>query len=174
MTLSATAADSDGTIARVEFYNDRETLLNSDTAAPYSFTWWSVPGRRPCFREGHLQQQRRQRDVGHGLRNGIGGGEPTADGDADVAGQRRDVYRASKRDAECNGQRSDGTISRVEFYNGTTLLNTDTAAPYSFAWSSVPAGTYSRGKAPTTTAEPARRRRRPRSPSQATPISRRP
>src|SRR4029453_5620862 len=36
----------------------------------------------------------------------------------------------------------DGTIARVEFYNGTTLLNTDTAAPYSFTWSSVAAGSY--------------------------------
>jgi Bacterial Ig domain len=30
----------------------------------------------------------------------------------------------------------------VEFYAGTTLLNSDTAAPYSFTWSSVPTGTY--------------------------------
>src|SRR5262249_39191440 len=36
----------------------------------------------------------------------------------------------------------DGTIAKVEFYNGTTLLNTDTTAPYAFTWSSVPAGTY--------------------------------
>jgi hypothetical protein len=31
----------------------------------------------------------------------------------------------------------------VEFYSGTTLLGTDTSAPYSFTWSSVVAGTYS-------------------------------
>jgi hypothetical protein len=35
-----------------------------------------------------------------------------------------------------------GTIARVEFYNGATLLNTDTVAPYAFTWSSVAAGTY--------------------------------
>jgi regulation of enolase protein 1 (concanavalin A-like superfamily) len=38
---------------------------------------------------------------------------------------------------------SDGSIARVEFYSGTTLLGTDTTAPYSFTWSSVVAGTYS-------------------------------
>jgi Big-like domain-containing protein len=38
---------------------------------------------------------------------------------------------------------ADGTISKVEFYQGTTLLNTDTVAPFSFAWNNVPAGTYS-------------------------------
>jgi chitinase len=37
---------------------------------------------------------------------------------------------------------SGGTIAKVEFYNGTTLLNTDTTAPYSFTWSSVAAGSY--------------------------------
>ena len=34
------------------------------------------------------------------------------------------------------------TITRVEFYNGATLLGTVAAAPYSFSWNSVSAGTY--------------------------------
>ena len=38
---------------------------------------------------------------------------------------------------------ADGTVARVEFYRGTTLLATDTTSPYSYTWSSVPAGTYS-------------------------------
>ena len=37
---------------------------------------------------------------------------------------------------------ANGTIARVEFYAGTTLLNTDTSAPYTYTWSSVAAGTY--------------------------------
>jgi hypothetical protein len=36
----------------------------------------------------------------------------------------------------------DGTITRVDFYNGQTLLGSDATAPYSIAWSNVPAGTY--------------------------------
>jgi len=36
----------------------------------------------------------------------------------------------------------DVAVTRVEFYSGTTLLNTDTSAPYSYTWSNVPAGTY--------------------------------
>ncbi len=34
-------------------------------------------------------------------------------------------------------------LSHVDFYAGATLLNSDPSAPYSFSWSSVPAGTYS-------------------------------
>ena len=37
---------------------------------------------------------------------------------------------------------SDGTVAKVDFYAGTTLLGTDTAAPYQLSWSSVPAGSY--------------------------------
>lgn len=37
---------------------------------------------------------------------------------------------------------SDGTIAKVEFYAGSTLLGTDTEAPYQLSWSSVPTGTY--------------------------------
>ena len=33
-------------------------------------------------------------------------------------------------------------MSHVDFYAGTTLLASDTATPYTFTWSSVPAGTY--------------------------------
>jgi hypothetical protein len=37
---------------------------------------------------------------------------------------------------------SDGSVSRVEFYAGSTLIATDTSSPYSATWSSVPAGNY--------------------------------
>src|SRR5258705_13098683 len=38
---------------------------------------------------------------------------------------------------------SDGTISKVEFFQGTTKLGEDLTSPYSFTWTSVPAGSYS-------------------------------
>jgi RHS repeat-associated protein len=37
---------------------------------------------------------------------------------------------------------SDGTISKVEFYRNTTLINTDTSAPYSYTDLNVVAGNY--------------------------------
>lgn len=37
---------------------------------------------------------------------------------------------------------ADGTISKVEFFNGTTSLGSVTAAPYTYTWSNVAAGTY--------------------------------
>ena len=42
-----------------------------------------------------------------------------------------------------NASDADGSISKVEFYNGTTLLGSDLTAPYSFSWTNVAAGSYS-------------------------------
>lgn len=41
-----------------------------------------------------------------------------------------------------NASSASGTVSKVEFFNGTTLLGTVTASPYTFSWSNVAAGTY--------------------------------
>ena len=37
---------------------------------------------------------------------------------------------------------SDGTVAKVEFFNGAAKLGEDTTAPYAFAWSGVAPGTY--------------------------------
>jgi hypothetical protein len=35
-----------------------------------------------------------------------------------------------------------GTISKVVFYQGSTIINTDTSSPYSYTWTGVAAGSY--------------------------------
>ena len=37
---------------------------------------------------------------------------------------------------------ADGTIAKVEFYQGTTLLGTSTVAPYTYTWTNAANGTY--------------------------------
>ena len=37
---------------------------------------------------------------------------------------------------------SDGSVTKVEFRDGTTLLGTDTSAPYSYTWRNVPSGDH--------------------------------
>jgi beta-glucanase (GH16 family) len=41
-----------------------------------------------------------------------------------------------------NASDSDGSVSKVEFYNGTQKLGEDLTAPYAYTWTSVAAGTY--------------------------------
>ena len=42
ISLKASASDSDGSIAKVEFFANG-TLVGTDTSSPYSLTWGSVP-----------------------------------------------------------------------------------------------------------------------------------
>ncbi|GAB3740441.1 Ig-like domain-containing protein [Spirosoma lituiforme] len=36
----------------------------------------------------------------------------------------------------------DGSITKVEFFSGTALIGTSTAAPYQYVWTNIPVGTY--------------------------------
>lgn len=42
-----------------------------------------------------------------------------------------------------NAADANGTITKVDFYNGSTLLGTDATSPYSYSWTGVAAGNYS-------------------------------
>ena len=44
---------------------------------------------------------------------------------------------------EATASDSDGTVSKVEFYNGATKLGEDNNSPYRYNWNNIPAGTYS-------------------------------
>jgi hypothetical protein len=37
----------------------------------------------------------------------------------------------------------DGSVARVDFYSGTTIIGTDASSPYSISWANVAAGAYS-------------------------------
>jgi chitinase len=37
---------------------------------------------------------------------------------------------------------SDGSVARVDFFQGSTMIGSDTTSPYTLTWSSVPAGSY--------------------------------
>jgi GH18 family chitinase len=41
-----------------------------------------------------------------------------------------------------NAADADGTVSKVEFFNGASSLGSDVTAPYAFSWTNVAAGTY--------------------------------
>jgi uncharacterized protein (DUF2141 family) len=141
VTLSANASDTNGTISKVEFYNGT-TLLNTDTAAPYTYTWSSVAAGTYAVKAIAYDN------------NGASATSTTSTITVAAAANQPPTVSLT---APANGtsytapasisfaaSASDpnGTISKVEFYNGTTLLNSDTTAPYSYSWTNVAAGTY--------------------------------
>ena len=139
--IAANANDTDGTIQRVDFYQGA-TLLFSDTAAPYAYTWTNVPG-------GNYSITARAFD-------NLGASTTSAAVSISVAAANAPPTTSITSPANnatftapatvtitANAADSDGTIQRVEFYQGATLIGTDTSSPYSFSWTSVAAGTYS-------------------------------
>ncbi len=41
-----------------------------------------------------------------------------------------------------NASDPDGTVTKVDFYSGSTMLFSDNTAPFAYTWTNVPAGTY--------------------------------
>lgn len=143
ITLTATATDSDGTIANVGFYNG-DALIGAGTltGGSYRFGWSNVAA-------GSYSLSVRATDnlgaVGGSAPVNITvtaptNAAPTVSITAPVNGATYIAPAAISLGA--NAADSDGTISKVEFYNGATLLGTDTSSPYTLSLSNVAAGSY--------------------------------
>jgi regulation of enolase protein 1 (concanavalin A-like superfamily) len=141
MTIAANASDPENQLARVEFYSGG-TLLGTDTAAPFSFTWSNVAA-------GTYTLMARAYDSG-----GASGTSAAVNVTVNAANAPPAVSLTSPASGatftapatmtiSANASDPENQLARVEFYSGSTLLGTDTAAPFSFTWNNVAAGTYS-------------------------------
>jgi hypothetical protein len=140
VNLSATAADADGSIIKVEFFNGA-TLLNTDLSAPYSFSWANVAAGNYSITAKATDNLNAvtTSSVFNITVNASGNTAPTITLAAPtVSGNAPATVNLSATAADANG-----SIIKVEFFNGATLLNTDLSSPYSFSWANVAAGTYS-------------------------------
>ena len=141
IAFSATAADAENRLARVDFYNGT-TLLNADSSAPYAFTWSNVTA-------GAYQLKAVAVDA-----DGASTGSSTA---TVTVGTTTNQAPSVSLTAPSSGATftAPATISlaasasdpenrldRVDFRNGTTVLGSDTTSPFTFQWSSVPTGSY--------------------------------
>ena len=140
ISLSATASDTDGTVTKVEFFNG-VTKLGEDTTAPFGFTWSGVGAGS------YTLTARATDDLGATATSapsritvGTTNVPPTvsltfpADG-ASFPWKPTITMTATAAD-------SDGTVTKVEFLDGTKILGQDTTAPYAFTWRNVPVGTH--------------------------------
>jgi chitinase len=129
VTINATATDADGTISKVEFYNGA-TLLNTDMASPYTFTWANVASgtynltAKAYDNLGAVTTSAVVTIVVNATNFSPVVSIPSPTPNAAFAMPASIPINANATDA-------DGTITKVEFYSGTTLLNTDLTAPYS-------------------------------------------
>ncbi|HEX2952893.1 MAG TPA: glycoside hydrolase family 9 protein [Bacillota bacterium] len=140
IVIRANAADSDGTVTRVDFYNGT-TLLATDTTAPYSYPWMNVvAGNYTITAVATDNQGATATSSVNVVVTPSGNLPPTVTITSPTDGQS--FTAPATITIQANAADSDGTVTKVDFYNGSTLLSSDTSAPYSFSWANVPAGTY--------------------------------
>jgi sulfur relay (sulfurtransferase) complex TusBCD TusD component (DsrE family) len=138
--LAASVTANGHTIIQVQFYNGA-TLLGTVAAAPYSFSWNSVSAGT------YGLSAKAVYDSGSTVvctsANVTVTNAPTPSivlsSPANGASYVTPATIPLAASVTANGH----AITQVQFYNGATLLGTVVAAPYSFSWNSVSAGTYS-------------------------------
>jgi GH18 family chitinase len=142
VTINANASDtSPGTVAKVEFYNGT-TLLGSDTSSPYSFSWTNVAAGTYTLTTKATDNQGAV-GTSSAITITVNGTNPAPT--TSITSPANAATFTAPASITINANAADtapGTVSKVDFYNGTTLLGTDTTSPYSFSWTNVAAGTY--------------------------------
>ena len=138
--ITVFATDPDGQIVKVEFFNGTDKL-GEDTSSPHNFTWNNAPA-------GTHQLIAKTTD-----NSGLTGSSdpititvsastavPLVEITSPASNAQFNAGAAAKITATASV--AEGTVSRVEFYNGSTKLGEDATNPYGFTWYNVPAGNH--------------------------------
>jgi len=125
----------------VEFFQGT-TKLGEDLTSPYSFVWANVPAGNYSLTAKATDNASAATSTAATAIVVSGVNIPPMVGIPSPANNA--VFTAgSTITINANAIDSDGTIVKVEFFQGTTKLGEDLTSPYSFAWANVPAGSYS-------------------------------
>lgn len=136
-TLAATASSTEGPIGKVEFYANG-VLKNTDTVAPYSYVYAGVAA-------GSYALTAKAYDT---LNNSATSAAVTVTSNAAPSVSLTSPSNGATAYAPANfvltatASDAGGSISKVEFYSNGIVIATDTASPYTFAYTSRPAGSY--------------------------------
>jgi uncharacterized repeat protein (TIGR02059 family) len=144
IAITAQAADADGSVSNVEFYNG-STKLGSASSMPFSFTWNNVPAGNYNLTVIATDNQS-ARTTSSAVSISVTDIKHTQNRHPVIRifnphkGTTYDNLSTIEIDADASDP--DGTISTVEFYNGQTKLVALTSAPYTYTLKDVVAGSY--------------------------------
>ena len=135
-TLAATASDAEGAVAKVEFY-DGPTKLGEDTTAPFTYAF---PGNLTSGT--HSFTARAIDAVGASATSAAIGVTitnpnnfaPTVSLSSPINNAAHTAGTAVTVTAAVSD--TDGFVTKVQFYQGATLINEDTSSPFSYSWTS--------------------------------------
>lgn len=142
LTINTKVSDSDGNIAKVQFFKGTK-LLGTVSNAPYKFSWTKLPvgthqitvkafdnkGKTTVSKPVKIIVSKKPNVAPKVKITSLGGINPFQKGDnISITAKATD---------------SDGKVAKVQFYKGSKLLGEDKVAPYKFDWKNLPAGNHS-------------------------------
>lgn len=138
INLAANVSDPDGTITKVDFFQGT-TLLGTVSRAPYAFTWTAVAAGRYSLTAKATDNS--------GVTTTSSAISVVVDAlpsvSLTVPADQSSFRAPASFNLSATASDSDGSISKVEFYQGSSLLRTVTQAPYSVAINQSTPGVYS-------------------------------
>ncbi|HEX8739690.1 MAG TPA: Ig-like domain-containing protein, partial [Casimicrobiaceae bacterium] len=140
ITVSASASDSDGSIARVDFYRNGSTLIGTATTSPYTIAWSKVVAGSHSLTARAFDNRNGSTTSAPVVVNVVDNQSPTviitnpADGAFYAAGSPI-TLTADARDG-------DGSIARLEFLDRATTIAVLGAAPWTWTWSDAAPGPH--------------------------------
>lgn len=143
IVFNANAADSDGNVSKVDFYNGTTLIGTDNDGAPYTITWPNVAVGTYIITTKATDDDGA---VGTSAAITVTVTSPntaptvslTSPTNNTIVNGTPATISITATAADVNG----GTISKVEFFNGTALLFSDANAPYEYSWTGVLAGSY--------------------------------
>ncbi len=139
VTVSANASDDSGVVSKVEFYQG-SNLLGASTNSPYMYTWDTTQ-----VVNGSYSLTAKAFDVsGNSATSSqitvtVSNAVPdTANPTVSLTAPANNATVSGSVAVSANASDNSGVVSKVEFYRDTTtLIATDTTAPYSTTWNST-------------------------------------
>src|SRR3990172_3975075 len=146
-TVPITASASGNGVAKVEFY-DGTTLKGTDTASPYTYAWSITStnnGTHSWTAKAYDAAGKSTTSTAVGTTVNIPTSDTTAPTVSISSPASGTTYTAAQTVTITASASDNVGVTKVEFYDGATLKGTDTASPYTYAWSFTNAnnGTHS-------------------------------
>jgi hypothetical protein len=135
--ITATAADSDGSVSQVEFYINNSKVA-TDNASPYNYTATGLAAAtHTIYAKATDNNGATKQSTSVNIRvNAVPTVSITAPSNGSV------IKPGDNVTITANASDADGSITLVAFYQGTTKLGEDSSSPYSFTWTSPANGNY--------------------------------
>ena len=141
VNLAADAADTDGTVSKVEFFVDG-ALVGTSTVAPFTASWTATEGVHEFSTKAY--DDKNAASTVSAVMLTVAAGQPGNEAPTvDLALSTTSVELGGTVTVSATVADADGTVAKVEFFAAGALIGTATAAPYAVDFTPAAAGSVS-------------------------------